>query len=85
MEENLKTTAEHSGDERHSGEHHRHHSHHRHRSHRSYGENLEGKRESWRKPRQRHIWRRRIASAAFIFLSILAVILMAFVAYIYMF
>ena len=79
MEENLKTTAEHSGDERHSGEHHRHHSHRRH------GENLEGKRESWRKPRQRHIWRRRIASAAFIILSILAVILMAFVAYIYMF
>ena len=82
MEENLKTTAEHSGDERHSGEHHRHRSHRRHRSH---GENLEGKRENWRKPRQRHIWRKRIASAAFIILSILAVILMAFVAYIYMF
>ncbi len=84
MEENLKTTAEHSGDERHSGEHH-HHRSHRHHRHRSHGENLEGKRESWRKPRQRHIWRRRIASAAFIILSILAVILMAFVAYIYMF
>ena len=83
-EEKVISTGEQQSGEKHRSSEHRHHSS-RHRRHRSRGENLEGKRESWRKPRQRHIWRRRIASAAFIFLSILAVILMAFVAYIYMF
>ena len=81
MEEKFNTSAEHSGDERHSGEHHRSHS----RRHRGHGENLEGKRESWRSPRKKKLLRKRIASAAFLILSILAVILMIFVAYIYIF
>ena len=83
MEEILKTTAERSGDERHSGEHHRHHSHRHHRS--SKDEDLSNKRENWRKPHQKKRLLRRLASVAFTILSIIAVLLMVFVAYIYLY
>ena len=80
-EEKVISTGERSGGERHSDGHHRHSSRHRHRS---GGEGLEHKRESWRKPRKRKIWLKRFASAAFAILSVIAVLLMLYVAYIYM-
>ena len=82
-EEKVISTGEQQSGEKHRSSEHRHHSS-RHRRHRSRGENLEGKRESWRRPHQKKRLRKRIASAAFAFLSVLAVILMLYVAYIYL-
>ena len=85
----ISTGEQQSGEEHRSSEHHHHHSsehrHHssRHRRH-SRGENLEGKRESWREPRKRKILLRRLGSAAFAILSVVAVLLMLYVAYIYL-
>jgi len=81
-EEKVISTGERSGGERHSDGHHRHSSRHRHRS--SSNADLTNKRESWRKPHQKKRLRKRIASAAFAILSVIAVLLMLYVAYIYL-